>query len=280
MDTDIKITAKVEKIRPVGRFCLAALVVFFCFTTAWPWGRLGHQTVAQIAEDRLSDAALNKIADILGEDVSLADVAMWADEIKWGRPKTRPWHFIDVNIHENPNPSDLSDYCPDGNCVTNQIGEWIKILKNPNNSQPQREEALKFIVHLVGDLHQPLHCSDDNDKGGNDKKVRFFKRKVKLHALWDNVIESSGTEDPVTLARKLEDKINGQEAAAWKKGNAANWAIESWSIAKDVIYPHYRDHEGEKLGKSYQNKMRPIAREQLAKAGVRLAELLEQALKD
>ncbi len=263
-----------------NRYLISLLAVLTFTTTAWPWGRLGHQTVAQIAEDRLSDKALDKIAEILGEDVHLADVAMWADEIKRGRPKTRPWHFIDINIHENPNPTDLSLYCPSGNCVTNQIGEWIKILKNPHNSQPQREEALKFIVHLVGDLHQPLHCSDDNDKGGNDKKVRFFKRKVKLHALWDGVIERSDTEDPIALARKLEDKISGQEVADWKKGNVANWTIESWGIAKDVIYPHYRDHEGEKLGKSYQNKMRPVAREQLSRAGVRLAELLEQALKD
>jgi hypothetical protein len=150
---------------------------------------------------------------------------------------------------------------------------------------------LKFLVHFVGDVHQPLHCADDGDRGGNEKVVRFIApgsrstrgRKIKLHALWDHLIEVQPIEEPREFANALDRNITDVEKMAWSKGSAADWAWESYTIAHDVIYSQFpagrTDAHGLPLPQDYYGpRMRGIAEAQLEKAGIRLAMILNHVL--
>ena len=250
------------------------------------WGPVGHETVAYIAEDNLTPAAREKVEAILGADVSLADVANWADQIKPNRPETAGWHFIDIKDRTPGTESDEPRYCTGNNCVVDQITLDLAALKNKSTSRTQELEALKFLVHFVGDLHQPLHCADDNDRGGNGKTVLFVKpgthskgTKLKLHAVWDHLIEVKTAEDPQELASELEQHVSDAEKVLWVKGSRADWAWESFTIAHDTVYAEFSagptDPSGVPLPKDYYSgKMRKIVDLQLEKAGLRLAHIL------
>ena len=143
---------------------------------AFAWGPEGHAIIAQIAEDRLAPAARQQVDQLLDGD-SLAVVASWADEIRIHRPDTAQWHFVD--IPKNANDYDPARDCrptPRGDCIIAAIDRELAILRDASADKDKRAEALKFIVHFVGDLHQPLHCADDHDRGGNDVTVKFFRR--------------------------------------------------------------------------------------------------------
>ena len=146
------------------------------------------------------------------------------------------------------------------------------------------------MVHLMGDLHMPLHCADDSDKGGNDKLVRFKTpgrrgrgSKIKLHALWDRLIEIHTDEDPRGLATDLEKEIKAMDRSVWTQDDEKAWAFESYQIAKTVIYkgmdPGPQDYTDNTLPGDYYEKMRPIVEQQLEKAGIRLAFVLNEILK-
>src|SRR5262245_33377870 len=129
------------------------------------WGVEGHNLVARLAAARLTPRASAQIAAILGPDTTLASIASWADQIRSTRKETGPWHYVDIPI-DKPRLKDGRD-CKDGNCVTVKIEQFQRILTDHNSSREKRREALEFVVHFVGDMHQPLHCSDNQDKGGN-----------------------------------------------------------------------------------------------------------------
>ena len=255
------------------------------------WGPVGHETVAYIAQDNLSPAAKAKIAAILDQGDDLASISNWADQVRqFGRPETAPWHFIDLPIRKDLTVKDEQDYCPNNDCVINQLQIFQGILGDESQPKSKRLEALKFVVHFMGDLHQPLHCADDGDRGGNDKLVRYkapghrgHGAKIKLHALWDHLIELKTEEDPRELATTLEKAIPRDQAAAWTKGDEKDWAFESYLIAKSKIYagmdPGPQDYTDNPLPSDYFDKMRPIVDEQLEKAGIRLAFVLNDILK-
>ena len=179
---------------------------------------------------------------------------------------------------------DEQKFCPTDDCIVNQIKISSGVLADPTKSMNDKNRALKFLVHFLGDLHQPLHCADDDDRGGNDKLIRFEKEKMKLHALWDGLIEKKVTENSRDLATKLNAGITKTKATHWLTGNEKYWAFESYLIAKTTIYPGYsagpQDLSAIDLGNDYFNEMRPLIEEQLRKAGVRLARILEKTLGD
>ena len=264
-------------------------LIFLTIGAAQAWGPVGHEVVAYIAEDNLSPSAKTKIGQILGPNTSLADVANWADEIRRSRSKTASWHFIDIPDRQQVTEADEFRFCPNGNCVVDQINGEIALLKNPSENSKKKLEALKFLIHFMGDLHQPLHCADDGDRGGNEKEVRYKTpgsrsargRKIKLHAFWDHLIEVKTKEDPRELATKLEGQITSPEKKKWRSGSTADWAWESYMIAKKDIYSEFsagptRDPDGIQLPKDYYTpKMRGIVNVQLEKGGVRLGKVLE-----
>jgi hypothetical protein len=252
------------------------------------WGPVGHETIARVAEDNLTPKARAEVAAILGPDSSLASVSNWADQIRHRRPETAPWHFIDLDARAPIAKSDEPAFCKGHDCVVDQIEIDIATLRSAKSPRSRKLEALRFLVHLVGDLHQPLHCADDADRGGNDKIVRFVTpgsrsnkgTKIKLHALWDHLIEVRASEDPRELASVLERAITGTKKAEWSKGTLADWAWESYRIARDSIYAGLSpgpDRRGNLLPANYYAAKRVIVETQLEKGGIRLAELLNAA---
>src|ERR1700722_17811224 len=136
-----------------------------CAISAFGWGVEGHALIARIAEAQLTPAVHAKVVQILGPNVSMASVASWPDEIRRSRTETGPWHYIDIPIGQLH--LDMARDCPKGDCVIKKIEDFEAVLRDPSTPAEQRREALMFVIHFVGDLHQPLHDSDNHDKGGN-----------------------------------------------------------------------------------------------------------------
>jgi hypothetical protein len=233
---------------------------------------------------------------------NIADAATWADKYRDSDRNstqnryrlTREWHFVDIEV-DHP---DLSAACfghpaaakpassgPAKACVVDRIDAFKNELKGLSSGDPERVVALKFLLHFVGDIHQPLHSADHQDQGGNQVKVLFGNRKVgsALHSFWDTeVVKRNGT-DPTTVASTL-DQVHGARCDGWMAGGPSDWARESFGIAKDTVYQLGRettDDHGDKayrLNASYQTAAVEIAGEQLAKAGCRLAMVLTQSL--
>src|ERR1700719_2925000 len=164
----------------------ALIGVLGCTLPIYAWGPEGHDLIARIAETQLTPEVHSKVAAILGPGVSMVSVASWADETRRSRPETAPWHYIDIPIGQRHR--DMARDCPKGDCVIQKIEDFEAILRDPNAPAPQRREALMFVIHFVGDMHQPLHSSDNKDKGGNDVRVMFNDRNMNLHSLWDSGI--------------------------------------------------------------------------------------------
>ena len=166
----------------------AALILMLSPVRAWPWGCEGHQAVAMIAEKHMTAHALEKANKLLqsepidpalsryctsqGLDL-MADSATWADNVRSLRPETSPWHFIDIS--RGAQRSTLAEFCPASTgCVTGAIEHQVELLRANETDARVRADALRFVIHLVGDLHQPLHCVSNNDMGGNCVPVDFF----------------------------------------------------------------------------------------------------------
>ena len=155
---------------------------------AWAWGRLGHRVIAKLAERHLSDRAKAEIKALLEPGESLADCSTWADENRRELPKTAPWHYVDVPLDEPRYDDRFAGDDPAKGFIVPKIRELKATLKDPSKSVEERRFALRFLVHLVEDLHMPLHVGENHDKGGNTLQVRFFDRGSNLHRVWDSEI--------------------------------------------------------------------------------------------
>ena len=248
------------------------------FLPAYGWGPEGHSLVARIATAELTPAAQAKVAELLGPGQTLASIASWADQVRRERANTGPWHYIDIPI-DKPH-MDMARDCPKGDCVVQQIAAQRIILAEPAATAVQRKEALMFIVHFVGDMHQPLHCSDNQDKGGNDVHVVLFDRPGNLHSAWDSgLLSRMGKEDDLFPAL-LEDARKHRKK--WSKGTVADWAEQSHKAAQKIVYgklPPEPKGTPEPLGASYEAAADPLIRTQIEKAGDRLARVLNETLK-
>ncbi len=187
-----------------------------------------------------------------------------------------------VPVH--PAPGEPDGYasardCPRGNCIVAEIDKLIFTLQHDKHPSWQRLEALKFLVHFMGDIHQPLHAADDHDRGGNDDAVTFMRRKTNLHAVWDSgILEAAGASgDERAYALRLARSITPEQLKRWRVGTGAWWADEGHGVAVKVIYGTL-PHTGA-LPDGYETVALPIVDEQLEKAGVRLAMVLNVALR-
>ncbi len=236
------------------------------------WGRVGHRVVARIAAGRLTPATRNQVRYLLGES-SLAEVSTWADEIRSSRPETSPWHYVNIPVIDSVYRPER--HCRPG-CVISATEEQLAILADRSRSRSERAEALKWVVHFVGDLHQPLHAGDRGDRGGNDVTVWFKGRRTNLHSLWDSrLLESYGTSEQ-EFVTELEREARTRDIAGITAGTVADWALESHDVSRDYVYPElpmwlFVTHR-------YADNAEPIIREQMLRGGVRLAALLEEAL--
>jgi S1/P1 Nuclease len=244
---------------------------------AFGWGGEGHSLVARIAWDELTPAVRAKVTEILGPGVTIQSVASWADNVRNQRKDTGPWHYIDIPI-DKPH-LDMARDCPNGDCVIAKIEDFRKQLKDPAVTGVQRREALMFLIHFVGDMHQPLHCSDNKDKGGNDTHIVFNNRPSNLHSLWDSgLLGLMGKEDDLLPAYSADA---ARHAKSWRKGSVSDWAEESHREAVKITYgklPKAAAGTQPTIGEKYEKKAEPEVKEQIEKAGVRLARVLNEAL--
>jgi hypothetical protein len=241
-------------------------------TPVLAWGAEGHEIVAEIARQELTPAARAQVAALLGSDAMLVHEANWADEVRNQHPETGHWHFADIPL--DAPYFDAARDCVGGDCVVAQIENTRAILGNAHASAGARQGALRFLIHLVADAHQPLHAEDNQDKGGNAVHVEERGQGTNLHHVWDTqVVEALGT-NVETVATDLEHGITPEQRKAWAGGTPEYWINETHAVARDVIYPRFHGHMRVSLPADYMFEMAPVTRVQLEKAGVRLAWLL------
>lgn len=248
---------------------LISMVASPTVEVAYGWGATGHRVVGKIAERHLSKRAAAAVKAILGRE-SLAEVATYPDEIR-SDPKykdTAPWHFVTIEDGETYETSKKS---PQGDAVE-AIRRFSAVLRSKTATKDEKVYALKWLVHLVGDIHQPLHVGRGEDRGGNTIKVKWFDEVTNLHSVWDDKIIES-TKLSFTELSEFTDKASNKDIKKWQDASVLDWVDESISYRKQV----YTKPEDNKYGAykySYQNL--PLVKLRLNQGGVRLAGLLNQ----
>jgi hypothetical protein len=244
------------------------------------WGPEGHAIISHIAAARLSAEARQQLIALLGSPSAetMAAGANWADEVRRDRPMTAPWHYVNIELGSGGYMS--SRDCADGACVVAQIKADSELLASGRGAVAERTEALKFLLHFVGDLHQPLHCADRHDRGGNEVAVALDGELTNLHRIWDTEEVRALGPDAATVAIRLNSQITPAEAAAWSNGTVGDWASQSFAIARDRIYarlPAEVDGSVKMSGRNIRQNAE-IAALQLKRAGIRLAAILNRTI--
>ncbi len=256
---------------------LLAVLLVAAPARALAWGAQGHEIVAAMALRELTPAARGQVAHLLGSEAMMIHDANWADEVRDQRRDTASWHY--VNIPLAAAGYDARRDCPRGDCVVAQIGNDLRLLGDRRAGDRARAETLRFLIHFVADIHQPLHAADDGDRGGNDVHVAMGRERASLHKVWDaDVVQALGYDTGV-IAAGLERSATQAQRKAWSTGTPAGWANESLAIARDEIYPPVDGRRFVRLLRDYAFRESAVARGQLTKAGVRLAWLLNTTLK-
>jgi nuclease S1 len=290
------------------------------------WGCKGHQTVALMAEKQLTPQARQFIEKLLTENPVdpqlkrycgsatrdlMADGSTWPDDVR-GTAKNGPWHYID--IPRGVSRTDLMQYCGVDGCVIQAIAAQTAILKESSADPRKRADAVRYIIHFVGDLHMPLHAITNNDEGGNCVPVRYFRRRPQdhsgsftpnLHALWDTAILERDMEgaEPPEFAEHLSEVFSA-DLPKWQAAgiHVDDWAWESHDFAETIVYGALvpavpvespaavhscgdANYIGERMlhlhlfaGQNYQDAAGPIVEQRIAQAGTRLAMILNEAV--
>jgi hypothetical protein len=262
---------------------IAAAAAALAPSPALAWGKTGHRVIATIADTQLSGLARAHVREILGGAESLDEAANWPDEMRsdparFWQKTSPPWHYVTLN-------GITYDHAPSEGDALQALNHFRTVLQDPKASLADKQLALRFIVHLVGDLHQPLHVGKCCDKGGNDVKVTWFGKPTNLHAVWDSAIVDDEQLSFTEMAAKLERHISNQDVLDWWDLNPRDWISESAKI-RDTVYPRLAPElakgDGKKgngaavpdLSYDYVYKFKPVMERRLSQAGVRLAAYL------
>ena len=231
------------------------------------WGPTGHRMTGVIAENHLTKKAKKHINDLLhGQSIAL--ISTFGDDIKSDNKynKFYTWHYVNFPFNTKYENSNIN---PKGDVVTG-IEYCISVLKNKNSKREDQIFYLKLLVHLIGDLHQPLHVGRGEDKGGNDIQVRWFNKGTNLHRVWDSDMIEHFNMSYTELASNA-DKLNKHQVRRIMEGSVLDWTYESQKLA---IKTYNSAKIGEKLGYRYAYDHFSTVRSQLQKAGIRLAKIL------
>jgi hypothetical protein len=239
---------------------------------------MAHRAATRLAETRLTPRAQAIIRDLLDSGESLTDASTWADEYSRDIPGSAAWHFVNVPITApRYSPRDCHN-----NCVVSRFEEFRRVLADPAAPKPRRTMALRYVVHLLEDAHQPLHVGDRRDRGGNSVQLRFFRDDfTNLHQVWDSGLLRQGYHDERDLVFDLIDLAREPQARDWPKGQIEDWVNESLEVARQAYHlPGSREYlrSGMRLGRDYQEANLPLALQRLSQAGVRLSDVLNDAL--
>ena len=288
---------RIPRVRP-ALLAVASLLAGASASPAAAYWEYGHQTIARIAEANIRPQTKAAIRRLLAQQAlldtpeckagTMAEASTWADcvkPLKDADGKSRfgyayTWHFQDVNICR---PFSLTDACKDGNCVSAQITRDVALLKDRRAPAKERVEALVFLIHFVGDLHQPLHAGEKDDKGGNDVKAAYDSygpARLNLHSIWDGLLAERAITSGPSLVHRYSPGVRAQVAA----GNVTDWSRESWQVAHDVTYasvmadPCAPTPDRVTLDEATIRKLVPVARLEVERGGLRLAKMLDAAL--
>ena len=249
---------------------LLLLLVLVLPQQAWSWARIGHRVVGRIAELEMSSAARKELKKLMGNE-SLPKASTWADEIRSDRnkwSKADPWHYVNIDDGKTyftvkPNPK---------GDIVESIFRFEDQLRDPKASNEERRIALRFLVHFIGDLHQPLHVGRRRDQGGNRKIVHWFGKETNLHVVWDHKIikyqDLSYSEyvDFIYFPTRIQRK-------KWRNSHVLDWVMESFALRQQV----YRLETGF-LSYDYEYRNIKTVNQRLLQAGVRLGKILERSL--
>jgi hypothetical protein len=268
---------------------------------AFAWGDDGHKVVAFIAERYLTPEVRNTVEALLAQDTDpltqhdIASEATWADKYRNSHRETANWHFVDIEI-DSPDinaacygrpalpPNTVASNGPPQACILDKIIQFVSEIERPGTDPEERLVALKFLLHFVGDMHQPLHSSDNHDRGGNSVKVIVdgfnHKPRDELHAFWDTQFVDGLGRAPATIAQQLIDQITPEQKAKWEQGSVNDWAMEAFQISKVDVYgnPPLSKDALQHLDANYVSRAESDVALQLSRAGVRLAYILNTAL--
>ncbi len=270
-----------------------------CSPLALAWGPQGHRTVGAIADRLLTARTHTVVLQLLAGDLdkfgrpsartTLEEVSVWSDEI-YGTPAAHPrWHYDNEPVCGSVTPA---RFCRDGECGSEQLKRLIGVMADARATPRERNEALKWVVHLVGDLHQPLHAADNDDRGGNEVQVALAGVKTRgresLHRAWDNdfvklALHARNRQQPPAGMDTLAGEAQSLVAQAGQ-GNPDSWVSESNNLARNVAYRYPGFVCGSPpagivlLDEGYVQDAVALVRERLLLAGARLAHLLNQSL--
>ena len=290
------------------QFCMALILLVVNVPDSAAWGPQGHRVIGFIADGHLKPEVKELIAEKFNIN-SLADVSTWADRTRKKRKEESSWHY--TNIEEGQWTYDAERDCPDRACVTEKIHEFSSILRS--TPLRERKDALKFLVHFVGDVHQPLHLGNLKDRGGGTLRFLYKGKVASLHYLWDGGLIDWGGEPPqvgvaadsnaavtqtrppkawslfpagvarsrrvggaslLKYAARLNGRVSEVEVSTWSLSTVSDWANESRSLALKEAYNVDKDD----LSKAYIKRGQEIINLRLTQAGVRLAHLLNTIL--
>ena len=263
--------------------------------SAFAWGAQGHRIVGQIAEKRLEQTSpdtLQKAKDYLRANNNNRDCAPCDDPRSFAAVSsdpddfrqielalvTRDWHFVNIEI-ANETYDEKRD-CPNGDCVVRRIDRMVEILRDPGRNNCDRESALIYLIHFMGDMHQPFHTgfgrlpNGEPDRGGNSVKLNFDGRDTNLHSLWDSgMIEKQGRSDSQWVTHLMTEGLNGRDPAVLAAGTSTDWLNESNKLA---IKFHTLNKP---FDANYVPAALPVIEERLLLAGLRLARLVDESVK-
>lgn len=276
---------------------LFALALLFLPSQAVAWWDYGHETVGRIAWLEISPRTRAEIARLLRQEHLLGtpecrvrtieQAAVWPDCIKQLGDRFRyasPWHYQNIHICR---PFDLASACPDGDCLTAQIERQRERLADRGAPPRARLMALAFLTHLVGDLHQPLQIGDRGDRGGNDLRIAYgaIGGRTNLDQILDGYVAERAISAAPGGASGLRSELGRAERRAERAGRIADWARESWMLSRVQAYRAVFDDPCSPdaaprpaLTEADTRRLIPIVRRQIARAGLRLARLLDEAL--
>jgi hypothetical protein len=250
-----------------ARFCLPAVAICLIPSPALAWGKTGHRVVAALADKQLSGLAHAHVREILGVE-SLDEAATWPDDMRsnpdpFWKKTASPWHYVTV-------AGVTYDHAPPEGDALQALIFFRKLVQDPRSNPADRALALRFIVHIVGDLHQPLHVGRPGDRGGNDVKVKWFGKDTNLHAVWDTSLVDEEGLSFTELAAKLVRHTSDADVIAWWDANPKDWISESAQI-RERIYP-----DKPELSYDYVYQQTPTMELRLKQGGVRLAAYLNE----
>lgn len=242
-------------------------------SASWGWGQTGHRITGEIAQSRISGKTAAEVELILGKQ-GLAEMSTWPDEQRsnpqpFWQKDANPWHY--VTLPGGKQPSELVSPT-EGDALTT-LERFADVVRDRGKPREERALALRFIIHIIGDLHQPLHVGNGTDRGGNDVKVTWFGDPSNLHSVWDSGMIDGQKLSYTEYTDRLERRLTAEQTIAWWDMRPQTWIGESATL-RDGLYPANSGPPAA-LGYAYQFQHLPTVETRLTQSGIRLAAYLD-----